>query len=91
MAATVARSPCGWTAGRTPVLTVEDDGPGIPEADRGRIFEPFARIEGTEAPGSGLGLALVAQQARLHDADIEVAESPAGGAAFRVRFDAPWT
>lgn len=73
-------------AGPPPALVVEDDGPGIPEGERDRIFEPFARLDGTETPGSGLGLALVAQQVRLHDASIQVGESPAGGAAFRVRF-----
>jgi signal transduction histidine kinase len=70
--------------GASPALTVADDGPGIPEDERTRIFEPFARLDGTTAPGSGLGLALVAQQVRLHDADIEVDSSDAGGARFRV-------
>jgi two-component system sensor histidine kinase PrrB len=68
------------------VLVVEDDGPGIAAADRERIFEPFARVDGTQAPGSGLGLALVSQQVRAHGASIEVGESPAGGARFDVRF-----
>ena len=70
-------------------LVVEDDGPGIAEADRERIFEPFARIDGSDAPGSGLGLALVNQQVRAHGASIEVGESPAGGARFEVRFGRP--
>jgi signal transduction histidine kinase len=70
-------------------LVVEDDGPGVPEGDRGRIFEPFVRLEeGSE--GSGLGLALVAQQARHHGAVISVSSSPAsGGARFTVRFPRP--
>ena len=72
--------------GPTVALVVDDDGPGIVEADRERIFEPFERVDGTDAPGSGLGLALVRQQARAHDARIEVGESPAGGARFEVRF-----
>jgi signal transduction histidine kinase len=71
-----------------PVLRVDDDGPGVPEADRRRIFEPFVRIDGSEAPGSGLGLALVAQQARQHGADVEVGDGPLGGARFTVRFGA---
>jgi signal transduction histidine kinase len=74
------------TDGSAPTLVVADDGPGIPEAERERIFEPFARLDGTGAPGSGLGLALVAQQVRLHDARIEIGDSPDGGAAFRVTF-----
>ena len=69
-------------------LTVDDDGPGIAEADRERIFAPFARVEGSEAPGSGLGLALVAQQAGHHGASVAVARAPEplGGARFVVRF-----
>jgi two-component system, OmpR family, sensor histidine kinase PrrB len=68
------------------VLTVDDDGPGIPEADRDRIFEPFARLEGTTAPGSGLGLALVAQQVGHHGATVAIERSELGGARFVVRF-----
>jgi two-component system, OmpR family, sensor histidine kinase PrrB len=68
------------------LLTVEDDGPGIPEADRERIFSPFARLDATNGEGSGLGLALVEQQVRHHGARIDVGESPLGGARFSVRF-----
>ncbi|MEA2458954.1 MAG: two-component system, OmpR family, sensor histidine kinase PrrB, partial [Thermoleophilaceae bacterium] len=69
-----------------PELLVEDDGPGVPEADRTRIFEPFVRLQ-DHGDGSGLGLALVAQQARHHGADIVVDSSPElGGARFTVRF-----
>ena len=72
--------------GQGPAIEVEDDGPGIPPSERARIFEPFARLEGTHRPGSGLGLALVAQQARLHGAGVTVDASPLGGARFRVAF-----
>jgi signal transduction histidine kinase len=66
-------------------LTVEDDGPGVPEGDRERIFEPFARSDDPDRPGSGLGLAIVAQQARHHGATVSVDRSPdLGGARFRV-------
>ena len=68
--------------GAEPALAVEDDGPGIAEEDRGRIFEPFVRVGEPETPGSGLGLALVAQQARAHGAQIEVGTSELGGARF---------
>jgi two-component system sensor histidine kinase PrrB len=68
-----------------PVLVVEDDGPGIAEEDRERIFEPFTRVGGGEVAGSGLGLALVAQQVRAHDAAIDVGRSDLGGARFEVR------
>jgi signal transduction histidine kinase len=69
-----------------PALIVDDDGPGVPAADRERIFAPFARLDGTAAPGSGLGLALVAQQAGHHGATVDITDSPLGGARFAVRF-----
>jgi two-component system sensor histidine kinase PrrB len=76
--------------GRGPAIEVDDDGPGIPEAERARVFEPFRRVDGAAAhrPGSGLGLALVAQQARLHEAEVTVGDSPLGGARLRVAFPA---
>jgi two-component system sensor histidine kinase PrrB len=64
-------------AGRVAVL-VDDDGRGVPAADRERLFGRFARGN-TTAPGSGLGLALVAQQARLHRGHAWLADSPLGG------------
>lgn len=78
--AAAPRGPAG------PVLTVDDDGPGVPPEERERIFAPFARAAGTVAPGSGLGLAIVAQQAGHHGASVAVDASPAGGARFVVRF-----
>jgi len=69
-----------------PVLTVDDDGDGVDVTERERIFEPFVRANGTTAPGSGLGLALVSQQVRAHGASIDVCESALGGARFAVRF-----
>jgi two-component system sensor histidine kinase PrrB len=71
-----------------PALWVDDDGPGVAEEDRARIFEPFARVDGTRTAGSGLGLALVSQQVRAHGAAVEVSRSPLGGARFAVRFAA---
>jgi two-component system, OmpR family, sensor histidine kinase PrrB len=76
--------------GSAPVLTVDDDGDGIAEGDRDRIFEPFQRLEAAgDRPGTGLGLALVAQQAREHAATVRVDTSPAGGARVVVAFDGP--
>jgi two-component system, OmpR family, sensor histidine kinase PrrB len=66
-------------------FSVSDDGPGIPLHERERIFERFTRGKGAAAPGSGLGLALVAQQASLHGGEVEVGSSPAAGARFTVR------
>ena len=69
-----------------PQLSVEDDGTGVAAQERERIFEPFVRADGTTAPGSGLGLALVSQQVRAHGATVEVGEAALGGARFTVRF-----
>jgi signal transduction histidine kinase len=66
------------------ILSVDDDGPGVPPAERTLVFERFARGSGAAGPGSGLGLALVAQQAALHDGRVDVSDSPLGGARFTV-------
>jgi signal transduction histidine kinase len=84
----VTLGPGGAAGGGGPVLEVDDDGPGVPPAERDRIFQPFARVDGSDRPGSGLGLALVAQQARHHGATVEVGDAPLGGARFTVRFGA---
>lgn len=74
---------------RTVRLTVDDDGPGIPLAERSRVFDRFARGAGAREPGSGLGLALVAQQAALHGGSAVIEDSPAGGARATVRLALP--
>jgi signal transduction histidine kinase len=56
-----------------PVLTVEDDGPGIPEAERERVFERFHRLQGQRASGSGLGLSIVRRVADVHGARVAIA------------------
>ncbi len=69
------------------LLTVDDDGPGIPVAERERVFERFVRLdEGRvrDVGGSGLGLALCAQICRMHGGSIAVADSPLGGARLIV-------
>jgi two-component system sensor histidine kinase TctE len=63
---------------------VEDDGPGIPYAERARVSQRFYRVPGTEGSGCGLGLAIVQQIARLHSATLEIAAG-AGDRGTRVR------
>lgn len=59
-------------AGATPRLSVQDDGPGIPPEERTRIFERFYRLQNSNSDGCGLGLSIVEEIARLHDATVEV-------------------
>jgi signal transduction histidine kinase len=73
------------TADRT-VLTVSDDGPGLPENDRPRAFDRFWRGSGASHDGSGLGLAIVAQLSRASGATAELLPNPAGGLDAVVRF-----
>ncbi|CAM2764412.1 sensor histidine kinase [Skermania piniformis] len=73
--------------GRHARLIVADDGPGIPEADRERIFRRFVRLDEhrtRNAGGSGLGLAIVAEVVRSHGGTVEVADRPGGGVVFTV-------
>jgi hypothetical protein len=67
-------------------LTVADRGPGVPEAERERIFEPFYRPPGrrVSGEGAGLGLALVRQIARRHGGDARCLPREGGGTRFEV-------
>ncbi|MEO5690046.1 MAG: ATP-binding protein [Burkholderiaceae bacterium] len=68
-----------------PVLQVDDDGPGIPEADREMVFDRFVRRDNAaDQTGSGLGLAIVRQVAMRQGAEVVLATSPAGGLRVRV-------
>ncbi len=67
-------------------LTVDDDGPGIRPEERERVFERFTRGSRARSPGSGLGLALVAQQAALHGGTAVIGDAPSGGARVTVHF-----
>ena len=70
-------------------ISVADDGPGIPAAERRHVFKRFYRLERSRrAPGNGLGLSLVAAVARLHGADIEMLDN-APGLKFQLRFPRP--
>jgi signal transduction histidine kinase len=67
-------------------IEIEDAGPGIPEDERRRIFEPFEQLEPSSlktSSGVGLGLALVRQIAAALGASIELEDSPTGGSLFR--------
>lgn len=69
------------------VLLVDDSGPGIPPAERDRVFQRFYRTtEARSTPGSGLGLAITKQVLDRHGCEVEVGESDDGGARFRVVF-----
>ena len=68
-----------------PVLQVDDDGPGIPQADREMVFDRFVRRDNAaDQTGSGLGLAIVRQVALRQGADVALDDSPAGGLRVRV-------
>jgi len=74
------------------VLEVRDRGPGVPSAERSRIFERFVRLDAARdanPEGSGLGLAIVEQIARVHGGGVEVEERAGGGSIFRVVFPGP--
>ena len=69
------------------VIHVDDDGPGIPEHERERVFKPFARLDKSRhraSGGYGLGLSIVKRIVDWHGGEIRVDESPEGGARFTV-------
>jgi PAS domain S-box-containing protein len=73
------------------MFTVSDNGIGISENDFTRLFRPFVQLDSSlsrEAPGTGLGLALVAQMARLHGGSVSVESQPGLGSRFTVTL--PW-
>ncbi len=69
------------------VLEVEDNGPGIPEGERERVFERFYRVLGTNKDGCGLGLAIVREIADRHEAQVFLSSGADGvGMLMRIRF-----
>ncbi|MHB8950431.1 MAG: sensor histidine kinase [Rhodoferax sp.] len=76
--------------GKTLMLQVEDSGPGVPQAERELVFQPFYRALGTEADGTGLGLPIVMEIAHQHNATVSLEDTHPGrsppGARFSVRF-----
>ncbi|MDJ0390292.1 HAMP domain-containing sensor histidine kinase [Roseomonas sp. E05] len=80
-----ARLPAG------PALVVEDDGPGIPPEARAQVLRPFHRLDPSRSDGgSGLGLALVAAVAKLHDAALELGATGQEGRGLRVTLRFPF-
>ncbi len=74
--------------GASAVLTVDDDGPGIPAASRTDVFRRFVRLDearNRQRGGVGLGLAIVADIVRSHHGRVEVLDAPSGGARLRVQ------
>jgi len=71
--------------GATVAFAIDDDGPGIPESVRGRIFEPLIT---SKAHGNGLGLALVKRVAERHGGSVAHEPRPAGGTRFTLRVPA---
>jgi len=69
-------------------IVVGDSGPGIPVAERERVLEPFKRLE-SSTYGTGLGLYLVAEVARLHHGELRIEDSALGGASVRLTLGAP--
>lgn len=67
------------TEGGRVLITVDDDGAGVPPDERAAVFDRFRRGRSARGPGSGLGLALVAQQAALHGGTAVLTDSPLGG------------
>lgn len=74
--------------GSNAVLTVADDGPGIPDADRSRVFERFVRLDADRARsggGTGLGLAIVSEVVAAHGGTVTVGERKGGGTLMIVQ------
>ncbi|MGB3485781.1 MAG: HAMP domain-containing sensor histidine kinase [Mycobacterium sp.] len=70
-------------------IAVDDNGVGVPEEEREQLFERFSRGSTASHSGSGLGLALVAQQAHLHGGTATLESSPLGGARLMLRLPGP--
>ena len=67
------------------MLTVSDNGPGIPEQERERVFERFHRLAGADISGSGLGLAIVREIVHQHHGEVQLADTLGGGLTVQVR------
>jgi signal transduction histidine kinase len=65
-------------------ISVSDGGPGIPAGSERKIFEPFYRLPGVKAPGTGIGLATVARIVNAHGGSVTVQSTPGQGSMFTV-------
>jgi two-component system, OmpR family, sensor kinase ParS len=73
--------------GSRTMISVDDDGPGVPPRERHRLFEPFTRVEGSrgrDSGGVGLGLAIVKSVAEWHGGEAHISDSPLGGARISI-------
>jgi len=73
---------------------VEDHGPGIPESERERVFEPYVRLEASRARhtgGTGLGLAIARAIARGHGGDVALESREGGGLRAILKFPRRWS
>jgi signal transduction histidine kinase len=89
--AAVTLSQVGTQAGTEAIMLVDDRGPGVPLAERERIFEPFLRLEASrnrDRGGAGLGLAIARHLVLSLGGTIAVEDRPGGGARFRVTLPA---
>ncbi len=76
-----------WRDGNYAVVDIDDEGPGIPEDELERVFEPFYRLERSrnrETGGTGLGLSVVRSIARAHGGDVELSNRRGGGLRARI-------
>ena len=83
------RARVGLAAGEDGLrVVIDDDGPGIPEADFERVFQPFVRLEESrsrETGGIGLGMAIARSIVRAHGGEIALANRPEGGLRVTIR------
>jgi len=66
------------------LMSVEDEGRGVPDDLKEAVFQPFTRAPGTSAPGTGIGLSIVGRFAEMHGGKAWVEDRPGGGASFRI-------
>jgi len=66
-------------------INVSDTGPGIADVIKGRVFDRFYRVPGSEQVGSGLGLSIVKRITEIHSWAIDIGTADAGGASITVK------